>query len=120
MNENIELVVNVVSELAKLGITTVAKPNNFCTYRGAWGSISNYTKVTVGRIREMHDPLGNHRLGVFVKYEALRESGEDFCDSQVTESRNVPLEALIPYLEQHGIKSPKKAHTEDRVCRINT
>lgn len=117
MDKNIELVANVVSKLAELGITAVEKPNDFCAYQGAWGSIANYAKVTVGRIREMHDPLGNPRLGVSVKYEALRESGEDFCDSQVTESRNVPLEALIPYLEEHGIKSPK-TRGEVRVCRI--
>lgn len=117
MDKNIELVADVVSKLAEIGITAVENPSAFRAYEGAWGSIANYAKVTVGRIREMHDPLGNPRLGVFVKYEALRESGEDFCDSQVTESRNVPLEALIPYLEERGIKSPK-ARGEVRVCRI--
>ena len=117
MDKNIELVADVVSKLAELGITAVEKPNDFCAYQGAWGSISNYKKVIVGRIREMHDPLGNPRLGVFVKYEALSESGEDFCDFNATEARNVPLETLLPYLEERGIIH-KKARTEVRVCRI--
>lgn len=119
MDKNIELVANVVSKLAELGITAVETPNDFCAYQGAWGSIANYARVTIGRIRELRDPADDLRLGVFVKYEAFRESGEDFCDYTVTETRTIPLEKLLTYLEEHGIKSRKKARAEVRVCRVN-
>lgn len=119
MDKNISLVAQVVSQLAKLGITAVEKPDDHCAYQGVWGSLANYTKVTIGQIRELYDSLGNPRLGVFVKYEALRESGEDFGDFYVTESRNIPLESLLSYLEDHGIKSRKPARFVVRVYRIN-
>lgn len=104
MDKNIQLVADVVSQLAELGITAVENPSAFRAYEGAWGSIANYKKVTLGEIRELQDPLGNVHLGVRVRYEALRESGEDLCDYDIKEARYVALDKLMDYLAERGIK----------------
>lgn len=108
MDKNIQLVADTISKLAALGITAVDNPSDFKAYEGAWGSISNYKKVVIGRIREMQDACGRTHLGVFVSYEALSESGNDFEDYTEKITRNVPLSILMDYLESRGIKKCKK------------
>lgn len=117
MDKNIALVAQVVAELTEMGITAVEKPSAFRAYEGAWGSISNYVKVILGEIRELQDPLGNVHLGVYVRYEAFRESGEDLCDFSIRETRNILLDRLVDYLAEKGIVSGKK-RAEDRVVRM--
>ena len=108
MDKNIALVAQVVAELTEMGIIAVDNPTASVAYKGAWGSIANYAKVTIGPIREMQDPVGDVHLGVFVNYEARRESGEDFCDYSIKESRNVELSKLLDYLAERGIKTARR------------
>jgi len=114
MDKNIQLVADVVSKLAEIDITAVASPSAFRAYEGAWGSIANYKKVTLGQIRELRYPDDSVTLGVFVSYEAHRESGEDLCDYDIKESRYVALDKLMDYLAERGIRKV----SSDRVVRI--
>jgi len=114
MDKNIQLVADVVSQLAELGITAVENPSAFHAYEGAWGSIANYKKVKLGGIRMLRYPDDSTALGVFVSYEAKRESGEDLCDYEIKESRYVALDKLMGYLAERGIRKVSK----DRVVRI--
>ena len=103
MNQT-DLVAETVAKLAQLGITLVENPTDYHAYEGAWGSIANYKKVTIGRIRELKMPNDSTTLGAFVRYEALRESGDDLCDYSVSETRTVSLDRLIDYLAEKGIR----------------
>lgn len=114
MDKNIQLVADVVSQLAELGITAVENPSLFRAYEGAWGSIANYKRVKLGEIRMLSYPDDSTTLGVFVSYEARRESGEDLCDYDIKESRYVALDKLMGYLAERGIRKVSK----DRVVRI--
>lgn len=53
-------------------------------------------------------------LGVFVSYEAHKESGEDLCDYNIKESRYVALDKLMSYLAERGIRRMSNG----RVVRI--
>lgn len=114
MDKNILLVADVISQLAELDITAVENPSAFRAYEGAWGSIANYKKVKLGGIRMLRYPDDSTTLGVFVSYEAKRESGEDLCDYEIKESRYVALDKLMDYLAERGIRKVSK----DRVVRI--
>ena len=48
MDKNIQLVADVVSQLAELGITAVENPSAFRAYEGAWGL---YRKLQEGEAR---------------------------------------------------------------------
>lgn len=114
MDKNIALVGQVVSQLAELGIIAIENPSTFRAYEGVWGSIANYKKVTLGGIRMLRYPDGSTTLGVFVSYEAHKESGEDLCDYNIKESRYVALDKLMSYLAERGIRRMSNG----RVVRI--
>ena len=114
MDKNVQLVADVVSQLAELGITAVENPTMFRAYEGAWGSIANYKQVRLGAIRELSYPDNSTTLGVFVSYEAHRESGEDLCDYDIKESRYVALDKLMGYLAERGIRKV----SNNRVVRL--
>lgn len=104
MDKNIQLVAQVVSQLAELDIVTVENPTLFRAYEGAWGSIANYKMVKLSEIRALRRPDDSVTLGVYAVYEAKRESGEGLCDYEVKESRYVELDKLMDYLAERGIK----------------
>ena len=70
--------------------------------------------MKLGEIRMLRCPDDSTTRGVFVSYEAKRESGEDLCDYEIKESRYVALDKLMGYLAERGIRKVSK----DRVVRI--
>lgn len=106
--EQINTITTTVANLVEMGIRPVTTPTEFKAYYGCTGSIANNKSITLGRIKEMRNPLGEPSLGVFVRYEAESESGEDYCDYTIKETRNVPLTELTEYLRQRGFYVRKK------------
>ena len=97
-----ELIAKTVAILSFAGIKEVENPTEYFTYGASIGSISNYKKIKLSQIKSVLDPIGNAHLAVKVFYESFSESGEDLCDSHLTESRHVKLEDLPSYLRDKG------------------
>ena len=92
-----------IERLNRIGITPIENPTDYHAYIGQYGSVANYKKVTLGKLKYVSDPCGDKHLGVFVNYIAASEAGEDLCDYYIHEKRTLTIDDLFDWLKQRGI-----------------
>lgn len=103
---------NAVAILVNNGFVPVNK-GQFNNLKLEQGSIANCLSITLGDFVTIKDPIGNEHTACFVKYERLKESGEDCEDFTMKETRYVKLEKLTEYLISKGCYMPELTQNID-------